>query len=94
MLAAGGVNVEVWDSEDDCRDIGNGDGKVRNALRRFADWIYRGIDAEFDYQSADEQVDERIRANKYTFSKSGKREELTNGNKQNACEIVATEFKE
>lgn len=38
-------------------------------------WIYTQLRAEDEYQSADEQVDENIRANEYTFDAAGNREE-------------------
>jgi hypothetical protein len=42
-------------------------------LRDFADWIYRGLDQEYMYQTSDEVVDENIRANEYTFTATGTR---------------------
>ena len=52
-------------------------GKLEDAippvLRRFADWIYRQLEAEYEYQSSDEQVDDMLVNNGYTFDESGKR---------------------
>jgi hypothetical protein len=42
-------------------------------LRQFADWIYRQLEAEHDYQMSDESVDENIRANDHEFTEVGKR---------------------
>ena len=39
--------------------------------RDFMDWIYRTLEKEWEYENADEQVDEAIRANKYEFLKDG-----------------------
>jgi hypothetical protein len=36
-------------------------------------WIYRQLYKEYDYQNADEQVDENIRINEYEFTAKGKR---------------------
>jgi hypothetical protein len=36
-------------------------------------WIYRQLEREYDYQNADAQVDENIRANEYEFYEDGKR---------------------
>lgn len=41
----------------------------RDAMR----WIYRQLEAEYDYQNADEQVDDAIRANEYEFTEDGRR---------------------
>ncbi len=38
-------------------------------------WIYRQLEKEYEYQNDDEQVDESILANSYTFLESGKRED-------------------
>ena len=46
---------------------------LKYALRDFMRWIYRQLEAEHDWLMADEQVDESIRANEYTFTESGKR---------------------
>lgn len=44
-------------------------------MRDFADWIYKGINEEYDYRMTDENVDDTIRANDYTFMENGKRED-------------------
>lgn len=43
------------------------------AARDFMQWIYDRLEAEYEYQSSDEQVDETIRANEYTFTEDGDR---------------------
>jgi len=42
-------------------------------LRDYMDWIYGQLEAEYNYQNADEQVDDSIRANEYTFTENGRR---------------------
>jgi hypothetical protein len=42
---------------------------ARDAMR----WIYRQLEAQYDWLNADEQVDETIRANEYLFTEDGKR---------------------
>lgn len=37
----------------------------------FADWIYRQLEQEYEYQMSDECVDETIRANDYEFYEDG-----------------------
>lgn len=48
---------------------------LREIFRDFERWIYKQLRAEDEYQSEDAQVDENIRANEYTFTEDGKREE-------------------
>jgi hypothetical protein len=48
---------------------------VTQALRDFADWIYKALESEYEYRNADEQVDDSIRANEYTFDANGRRED-------------------
>jgi len=54
------------------RDNAFPDNEVRGELRRFADWIYRQLQAEYEYQNSDEQVAEAIIANEYEFTESGR----------------------
>jgi hypothetical protein len=46
---------------------------VTALMRALGDWLYRRLEEEDMYQSEDEQVDESIRANEYTFTEDGKR---------------------
>ena len=39
--------------------------------RDFMRWIYKQLNNEYDYQNADEQVDEAIKANEYEFLEDG-----------------------
>jgi predicted DNA-binding protein len=42
-------------------------------MRDFADWIYKGLEAEYDYRLSDENIDERIGDGEYQFqSATGK----------------------
>lgn len=57
-------------------DAGDEDGAgepITDALRDFMRWIYRSLEAEHDWLLADEQVDESILANEYTFTADGER---------------------
>lgn len=51
---------------DDCATL-------EELLRDFADWIYRQLEREYDYQNSDDTVDENIRINEYEFTEEGKR---------------------
>lgn len=46
---------------------------VVEALRDLARWLYRQLEADHDYLSADAQADEAIRANDFTFTEHGRR---------------------
>lgn len=56
-------------------NYGSADDKeeVIDCLRDFARWIYRQLEAEYEYQNSDEAVDESIIANGYEFDEDGNR---------------------
>jgi hypothetical protein len=61
------TSIDVWKEDDiDCPEL-------VDALRSFMRWIYKMLEAEYDYQTSDEQVDESILANEYTFTEEGDR---------------------
>ena len=64
---SGWMNVDVNDAKNDA-----GVDAVTHALRDFADWIYRQLEAEYEWRMADEQVDDAITANEYDFDESGR----------------------
>ena len=68
---SGCMSVDVEHAEDRYRDIGDAEDDIRDALRLFADWIYGRLEQEHDWLTSDEQVDESIRANEYTFNEDG-----------------------
>jgi hypothetical protein len=41
--------------------------KILDLMRDFADWIYKGLEAEYDYRLSDENIDERIGDGVYKF---------------------------
>jgi len=49
--------------------------ELKTIMRDFADWIYHQLEREQEYQSSDEQVDENIKINEYTFDEDGNRED-------------------
>lgn len=51
----------------------DGDGAVIECLRDLADWLYRGLEREWDHMMSDDYADEGIAANEYTFTQSGRR---------------------
>jgi hypothetical protein len=46
---------------------------IEEALRDFAHWIARQVDAQWDYLNSSENVDECIRINEYEFTDDGER---------------------
>lgn len=46
---------------------------IEDAMTDFAHWFYKTLESEYEYQNADEQVDESIRANEYEFTEEGER---------------------
>lgn len=46
---------------------------LTDALRDFNRWIYKTLEAEYEYLTSDEQVAESIRTNEYEFTKDGSR---------------------
>ena len=68
---SGCMQVEVQDSEDPYRNIGDAEDEVTQLLRDFADWIYARLEEEYEYQSSDECVKETCHANGYEFYEDG-----------------------
>ena len=68
---SGCMNVEVTHADSMYRDVGDAEDDIRDTLRSFADWIYDCLESEHDWLTSDEQVDESIRANEYTFNEEG-----------------------
>lgn len=46
---------------------------IIDACRSFADWIYRQIEQEYEYQTSEEAIAEVMEANEYTFDFQGRR---------------------
>lgn len=50
--------------------------EVAELLRDFMHWIYKSLEREYEWQNADEQVDETIAANEWEFTEVGQRQIL------------------
>lgn len=70
---SGCTSIEIHHVDDRYRDIGEAEQDIKDALRSFMDWIYHRLEAEYEYQNSDEQVDENIRINEYEFTEDGRR---------------------
>jgi hypothetical protein len=44
---------------------------ILQALRDFADWIYRQLESQYDYENSDSAIVESIEANCYEFNENG-----------------------
>ena len=53
--------------------IGDAASIVTDALRDLANWLYRQLEQEYDYLTSDEDVDETLIANGYSFTEEGRR---------------------
>jgi len=47
--------------------------EVVDLFRDVMRWAYRSLEREYEYQNADEQIDENIRCNEYEFTEDGDR---------------------
>ena len=63
------VNVDLDDSY--ASVSGADEDGIIDALRSLADWLYRQLKSEYEYQNSDEVIDENIRANEYEFEEDG-----------------------
>jgi hypothetical protein len=55
-----------------CGDgIDQAEQMIDQCMRDFADWIYKQLEAEHNYQMSDEQIDESIKCNEVEFSEDG-----------------------
>jgi len=82
ILAAGTAGrVSLWSGRNYCHsgmmqfeaEDGNDAPITRDALRAFADWIYKQLESEHEYQNSDSHVAETIEANEYEFTAEGER---------------------
>ena len=65
------IRVEVGDSENPYRDIGEAEDGVRELMNDFNDWMFKCLQDEYEYLTSDEAVEESIVANEYEFDEYG-----------------------
>lgn len=68
---SGCMSVSVEDSENQYRDIGDSEDDITQAMRDFADWIYKRLENEYEHLNSDETVESNIIANEYEFDEEG-----------------------
>lgn len=69
------MDVDVWHSDDNYRDVGDSEETIRELLRDFANWIYSQLESAYEWENSDEVVDENIIGNEYEFDENGERAE-------------------
>jgi hypothetical protein len=68
------MTMEIDVTHRDYREVKRDDEEeIIDCLRDFARWIYRRLEAEYEYQNSDEVVDETIIINAYEFDEDGNR---------------------
>jgi hypothetical protein len=70
---SGCMTVEVEHLDDIYRDIQGSESDIIDTLREFADWIYKILEDDYYFYMSNEQIDESIEINGYTFTESGAR---------------------
>lgn len=65
------VTITAFDNDDN--EIPDAQTIVLDALYRLMRWAYRQLEREYDYRMADEQIDDSLHFNEYTFLETGER---------------------
>jgi hypothetical protein len=67
-----GLQVEAYRRNDHELTVEDHE-ELTNAFKSLCRWLYEMLQKEYEYQTSDEQLDDGIRANEYTFTESGER---------------------
>lgn len=65
------MDVDVEYNGDDDRDLSDAEDDITQLMRDFADWIYKRLEDEYEYQISDEVVDNLLEINEYEFTEDG-----------------------
>ena len=65
------MDIDVVDREDQYRDLGDAEDAIKEALRDFANWMYKQIESEYEYQTSEEAVRQTCEANGDEFYEDG-----------------------
>ncbi len=60
----------AYDEEGEELDVATSD-RFRDLMRDFADWIYKGLEEDYDYQTSDEAINESLSNGEYEFDEEG-----------------------
>lgn len=66
------IRVDVEDSENRYRDIGDAEDEMRDLMNDFNDWMFKHLQDEYEHLTSDEVVEESIIANEYEFDEDGR----------------------
>ena len=65
------MRADVEDCTDPYRDVSDAEEALLELFRDFADWIYKNLEKEYDYQTSDEAIAEAFDANGVAFDEDG-----------------------
>ena len=65
------MRADVEDRTDPCRDVSDAEKDLLELFRDFADWIYKNLRKEYDYQTSDLAIAETFDANGVAFDADG-----------------------
>ena len=66
------MDASIYDSEGEELDTETWE-EFRDLMCDFANWIYRSLEADYNYRLSDEAIDKTIEANEYEFDEDGER---------------------
>ncbi len=67
------VDITITSDRTGAEVPGSDPETIAETLRALMRWIYRQLEAEYDYRLSNDAIDETIRSNGYTFTIDGKR---------------------
>ena len=65
--------MDKKENEIDTKEAAEAEKELIKLSRDFMKWIYRSLEADYEYQNSDEVVDENIESNGYEFTEDGTR---------------------
>ena len=65
------MRADVEDCTDPCRDVSDAEKDLLELFQDFADWIYKNLRNEYDYQTSDLAIAETFDANGVAFDADG-----------------------
>lgn len=65
------ISVDVYDREDQWKDIGDAEHDIKDLMNDFNHWMYCRLRDEYEYGTSDEVVEKCLVANEYEFDEEG-----------------------
>lgn len=66
------MNIDVEHYDDQYRDVCDAESDITDIFRKFAKWIYRNLESEYEYVNSDDVIAENMEVNCYEFYETGK----------------------